>query len=305
MINVNIQHLETFVSVVDQGGFTRAAAQLYLAQSTMSNHVQMLESELGVTVFRRESKKKLELTESGQCVYRYAKEIIGRCRALEKELSGSENELIIGTSTLPSLRIVPGLVSGFLKEYPDCSFVVRTGNSGDTRQQVLDGTVQVGFVGDRDNLQILAYHCVAEDHLVMVTPNTPYFTEKKAAGVYGREMLSEPVILREDGSGTQRVTDKYLSSVDVSMKDLHVVARVSSPDVLRDMVIQGAGVSILSDSTVQNQVSNGELLKFELDEIPVSRNIYMVHRQTRNISSNAKRFIDFVISHTGSGAGRV
>lgn len=294
MIHINLKQLEIFAAVVEQGSFTKAAEQLYLAQSTVSNHVQSLEEELKTVLLHRESKKQLLLTSDGQRVYQHAREILNKCRALEDDICGDyERELILGASTLPSQSIIPQLVSGFINVCPDCTCIIKNGDSEQVHQMLLDGTIQIGFVGASDNRQALVYERITEDHLVMVTPNTPRFAALKEAGVYGRELLGEPMIAREQGSGTQKVTDNYLSSIDVDAESLHVVARVSNPDVLRDMVINGTGVSILSDSTVRTKAAAGELLQFELDEKPVTRQIYMVHRKKAPLSDCAKKFIAF------------
>lgn len=294
MIHINLKQLEVFAAVVEQGSFTAAAEHLYLAQSTVSNHIQSLEEELKTVLLRRESKKQVLLTPEGQRVYQHAKEILDKCRALEEDICGDyERELVLGASTLPSQNIIPLLVSGFINVCPDCTCVIKNGDSEQVHQMLLDGAIQIGFVGAADNRQALVYERITEDHLVMVTPNTPYYAALKEAGAYGRDLLDEPMILREQGSSTQKVTDNYLSSIDMEAEKPHVVARVSSLNVLRDMVAKGAGVSILSGATVQTQVAAGELLQFELDKMPVTRQIYMVYRKKAPLSNCAKKFIAF------------
>ena len=294
MININLKQLEAFAAVVEQGSFTKAAAHLYLAQSTVSNHIQSLEEELHVVLFRRETKKHVQLTSDGQRVYQHAKEILSQCRALEEDIRGDgDRELVIGASTMPSQLIIPQLISGFVQVCPDCTCVVKNGDSEQVHQMLLDGVIQIAFAGAAYNRQALVYERLTEDHLVVITPNNPRFAALQADGVYGRELLTEPIILREQGSGTQKLADTYLSSIDFCAKKLHVVARVSSPDVLRDMVIKGAGVSILSASSVIAQVASGELLQFELDERPVSRQIYMIRRKKAPLSEYAKKFIAY------------
>lgn len=300
MVNINLKQLEAFVAVVEQGSFTKAAEALYLAQSTISNHVQMLEQELNVVLLRRESKRSISLTADGQRAYQHAKGILEKCHALEDDLYGdSEREVLIGASTLPSQSVVPQLVTGFIAKHKTCSCVIKNGNSEDVHQMLMDGTIQIGFVGVSDHRQAFVYHRIAEGHLVLITANTPRFAAMKKAGVFGRALLSEPMIFREQGSGTQKSTDNYLSSIDVGPKKLNGVARVSSPDVLRDLVIAGAGVSIVSDTTVQAQVATGELLAFQLDAQPVTRQIYMVYRKKAPLSDMARRFIAYTTETTG------
>lgn len=296
MLNINLTQLEVFVAVVEQGSFTKAAASLFMAQSTVSNHIQSLEKKLNTVLFTRKSKKNVILTADGKRCYQHAKTIISKCAALVGDISkATTNELVIGASTLPSQSIVPELVSSFIEMYPDCTCIIKNGNSEQIQQMLLDGDVDIGFVGSFANRGTLVYDSITEDHMVMVTPNTSHFAQLKAQGVYGKELLNEPMIFREDGSGTKSMTDIFLTRTNVTPKDLHVVARVSSPDVQKDMISRGVGISILSESVVLTQVESGELLQFELDEQPMTRNIYLVRRKKASLSEYAKKFIAYAL----------
>ena len=295
MIGFNLKQLEAFAAVVESKSFTAAAEKLYLAQSTVSSHIQSLEEELGIVLLNRESKKTVQLTEEGNRVYKYAKKILSDCAALQDDVDrGYGNELLIGASSLPSQKIVPDLVSAFIRKYKQYCCTIQDGDSEEIHRKILNGQVEVGFVGSSDNRQMLYYEKVAEDHLVLATPNNMHFRELKEKNVYGSELLGEPVIVREAGSATQKIVDNYLSERCDNKKQLHVVSRVSNLDAMRDMIIKGVGVAILSESTVWSQVQSGQMLCFELEEIPVKRNIYLAYRKNAVFSDQAKLFIDFV-----------
>ena len=180
----------------------------------------------------------------------------------------------------------------FTRAYPACCCIVRGGDSERIQQMVLDGDVQIGFVGSTDNRQSLVYERVAEDRLVLITPNTPHYARLKAQGVLGRDLLDEPMVFRDQGSGTQKMIDNYLSSRDIDAKALHVRQYVSDPEMLRELVALGAGVSIVSSLSVEDQVRADRLLTFELEEEPVYRHIYMVYRKKGALSELARAFAE-------------
>lgn len=292
MSNISLKQLEVLIAVVEQGSFTAAAEHLYLAQSTVSSHISALEEALRVVLFRRESKKNITLTADGKRVYGYAKDVVSRCSALESELNNERtHELLLGASTAPSKGLLPGQLRIFSESHPECCCVVKSGDSERIQQMVLDGDIQLGFVGSTDNRQALTYECVAEDRLVMITPNTPRFAAMKERGVLGRELLGEPMIFRDHGSGTQKMIDNYLSEQGSGVKRERVRYYVSDPELLQQLVALGCGVSILSALSVQEQVTAGTLLSFELEEKPVSRNIYMVYRKKNDLSDLAREFV--------------
>lgn len=302
MGNVNFKQLEAFVAVVDHRSFTEAANSLFLAQSTVSNHIQALEDALGVTLFQRESRKSIALTADGRRVYQYARDIISKCAALEEEIAGEqERKLIIGASTAPAQGILPGLICGFMKEHPACCCTMKNGDSEQIHHLLLNGEIQVGFVGSSDNRQSLIYEKIAEDRLVMITPNTPYYAELRRKGTLGRELLEEPMVFREEGSATQKIIDNYLSERNINAKKINVAAYISMPEALKEMVALGAGVSIISEFAVKEEIASGKLLCFQLEEQPISRNIYMVHRKKGALSELANAFVRYVKGEAEEG----
>lgn len=295
MERLNLRQLEIFSAVVDAGSFTAAAEKLYLAQSTVNDNVRALEELLHLKLFHRESKRRLTLTLEGKRVYRYAQDILGRCSALLLDVAvDSALELTLGASTVPAQSLLPGYMARFARENPACRCTLLCGDSAAVQQMLLNGDIHLGFVGSADDRQDLIYEPIAEDRLVLITPNTPRFAALKTQGVLGRELFREPFLFRERGSGTQKVIDNYLSEIRLDPQVIHTVAYVSDPTVLQRLVAEGTGVSILSALAVQETVAAGQLLQFELDETPVRRSIYMARRRKSSMSSPARTFAELV-----------
>ena len=295
MERLNLRQLEIFSAVVDAGSFTAAAEKLYLAQSTVSDNVRALEELLHLKLFHRESKRRLTLTLEGKRVYRYAQDILGRCSALLLDVAvDSALELTLGASTVPAQSLLPGYMARFARENPACRCTLLCGDSAAVQQMLLNGDIHLGFVGSADDRQDLIYEPIAEDRLVLITPNTPRFAALKTQGVLGCELFREPFLFRERGSGTQKVIDNYLSEIRLDPQVIHTVAYVSDPTVLQRLVAEGTGVSILSALTVQEAVAAGQLLQFELDETPVRRSIYMARRRKSSMSAPARTFAELV-----------
>ena len=295
MERLNLRQLEIFSAVVDAGSFTAAAEKLYLAQSTVSDNVRALEELLHLKLFHRESKRRLTLTLEGKRVYRYAQDILGRCSALLLDVAvDSALELTLGASTVPAQSLLPGYMARFARENPACRCTLLCGDSAAVQQMLLNGDIHLGFVGSADDRQDLIYEPIAEDRLVLITPNTPRFAALKTQGVLGRELFREPFLFRERGSGTQKVIDNYLSEIRLDPQVIHTVAYVSDPTVLQRLVAEGTGVSILSALAVQETGAAGQLLQFERDETPVRRSIYMARRRKSSMSSPARTFAELV-----------
>lgn len=295
MGNINLKQLEIFAAVVECGSFTEAANQLYMAQSTVSSHIHALEAILLTPLFHRGAKKNGALTDDGKRVYQLAKDVLEKCRDLETGMVEEKgSELRLGTSTAPGCQLVPSYVAAFYRRRPDCCVSLKHGDSGGIQEMLLEREIQLGFVGSADNRQELSYECIAKDHLVLIAPCQDHYAAMQAEGRLGRELLTEPLLSREYGSGTQEMVDNYLAGVRLPAKRVRVAAYVSNPVTLEKLVAEGMGVAIVSYLTVEERVAAGEVLSFELEERPVERNIYMAWRTKGELTPAAKEFSAFV-----------
>ena len=181
MLDINLKQLEVFVTTAEYGSFTRAADVLYLSQSTVSSHIRSLEETLGVLLFDRAARRRVALTEAGKRIYPTARGIVDRCRVLQSNLPEREGNLLtVGASTVPAQYLIPRLLADFSRQRPDCQFLLRRGDSAGIHELLRSGQIAVGFVGMRMDEKAFRYVPLLEDHLVLVTENSPCFQDLPA-----------------------------------------------------------------------------------------------------------------------------
>ena len=295
-MNYNLKQLEAFTAVVECGSFTAAAERLYLAQSTISGHVAAMEKDIGVPLIVRSGKRKIILTEEGRRVYAHAKAILQSCDQLSKELEERTSlELVLAASTIPMSYLLPELMAGFAQEMPQCRFTLRGGDSACIHELVLDGDAQIGFVGAVMNRKELVYDLLREDRLVLLTPNTDKYKALQKEEASGNTLLSEPLIFREIGSGTQQAVDKFLCENSIKTEDIHVVARVDNNEAILRAVAQGLGVAIESELAARMAQN---VLCFPLDGKSTVRCLYMIVPKDRRLTNTAQTFREYILNHT-------
>lgn len=295
MLDISLKQLEVFEAVARYGSFTHAAEKLYLSQSTVSSHINLLEQALGVQLFVRASRKKVEVTEEGQRLLGHVRSILEQCRMLVEDVSTRRSEeLRIGASSVPAECLLPGIVADFMREEQGCCCVVKKGDSAKIHTMLLKDEVQIGFVGMVLDRQNLIYEPIAEDHLVLITANTPRYQAMKESGANGLDLLREPMVFREQGSGTLLAVNQYLTAQNIDSNDIRVVGRMESPEAIQNAVSAGMGVSILSDRSVQKRVESGELLQFPLEGEMVTRKLYMVYKSRPKMSELCRSFVTHV-----------
>lgn len=297
MRNFSLKQLEVLVAIVETGSFTKAAHRLYMAQSTVSAHIRSLEEELGVLLFLRNSKRKVQVTELGRRVYKAACEILERCRTLEEEiLIDKSKELCIGASTVPAACFLPQLIPSFSHLHPAARFSVKEGDSASIHRALMEGEIHLGLVGSLVKHQALLYEEIAQDDLVLITPVREPYLAKQKAGVWGKEFFSHPLLFRESGSGTQRVIEDYFSKIGLEKNKLHIVGRFESSQAIIKMVSRGMGLALISRLLVEPYVQEGTVLQFPLEKDPdlASRSYYLVSRKNADYADLVQNFINHV-----------
>lgn len=296
MLEFSLKQLEIFATVARVGSFTGAAQELYLTQSTVSAHIQALEHALGGPLFQRSARRQVCLTWQGEAVLPVAREILDRCRTLEGIIRPCEEgaTLHLAASTVPAQCLLPGLMAGFSKKRPGCRFRLRKGDSDQVHRLLEEGSVAIGFAGAALDSERFSYEPVLRDRLVLIAANTLRFRTLRDQGTLGRELLGEPMLCREVGSGTRQRFDTYLERIGMDPCSLHVVAQIDQPDAILGAVSAGLGVSVCSALAAQDRLEQGSLLSFELEEEGCCRSLYLVTRRDRVLTDLEACFCHFV-----------
>lgn len=296
MVDFTIKNLEVFLTVVERRSFSLAANELYLSQSTVSSAISALEKTLGVQLLVRNARRKVELTEEGERLYPMAKRITESCKELQTMFrsGGGKPTLLIGASSVPAQYLLPDIMSGFLLKEPDCRYVLEAGDSRRVHQMLKKEIIRIGFLGDRIEDPDLTYVPVARDRLVVVTAANGRFSALKEQGVLGRQLLDEPMFAREEGSGTDHAFTRYLRRSGFAPERLQIIARLEHTESIKSMVARGSGIAVLSELTVEEEVTRGELLAFHLEEQALERQIYMAFRRDDRLTEVEKQFIVWV-----------
>lgn len=292
---MEFKQLESFAAVVRLRSFTRAAEQLYISQPTISTHIRALEEELNMRLILRTTKS-IEVTAEGQKLYEYAVNILQlRDRMLQECSSEAKRIIHLGASTIPSAYILPEVLPKFGGRHSNTFFVIHQSDSKGVLDGLTDGIFDVGLIGMDVEKESLTCEPFCEDRMVLITPVTEQFLKMQRKGVSAVELLtSEPVILREKGSGSKKSVDKFLEEMGITDEQLNITARVNDPEAIKNLVAQGLGISFISQRAAQNFIREKRLLAFDLPESTNSRNLYLAYRTDHGDYAPIREFVEFV-----------
>ncbi|MGM9570694.1 MAG: selenium metabolism-associated LysR family transcriptional regulator [bacterium] len=289
---MEFRQLEVFVTVAETKSFSKAADYLYLTQSTVSSHIKNLEKEIKKKLFIR-STKSLKLTREGASFLWYARRIIEtRDAALENINSSTKHILHLGASTIPSGYLLPKLLAGFRKKYPHICFDIKQSDSTDIQEKIIDGTIELGLVGKKSEAAQCAFIPFCTDELVIAAPANEYYLtmQKKEAPI--QQLLNEPIIMREQGSGTQKTIDLFLESIGRQAKNLHVITRTNDLEAIKQMILNNMGIAIVSKYSVENLARDKQIILYPL-QTEIKRQFYLTYLKAKNIKPVLQKFIDY------------
>lgn len=290
---MDIHQLKVFTSVFKNKSFSKASEELYLTQPTVSDHIKSLEEELNCKLFDRLGRSIIP-TKEAEVLYNHALEIIEKANnikdvigQIKKEISG---DLIIGASTIPGTYLLPSIMAKFRKTHPSISFQILISDSRGIVEKISRHELLIGIVGAKLTNSQITYTPFLEDELIVVS--SPVLTKNKQLTL--KELMKLPMVLREEGSGTRRETEKILEDKGVSLEDIKVVGIFGSTDAIKQAVKAGLGVSILSRLSVKDELKYGIFKEIKLSDIQMKRKFYIVTHKKRTLPAAYNLFMEYL-----------
>lgn len=284
------------MKVAEAGSFSKAAKELYLTQPTVSAHISSLEKELNARLFVRNTKE-VSLSEDGKLLYQHARQMID----LEAEIMGlfskeakAERKCVtIATSTIPAQYLLPGILAKFREKHPKEQFRITESDSATVVQQVADHLVDIGFTGtvmDKKNCNYIPFY---EDELVIIMPNDARYRAMQGERTIDW-ILKEPVIMREEGSGTRKEAEKRLRKAGIAPDRLNIVANIENPETIKKSVKSGLGITIISRLAAQEEIDEGTVLEYPMPGGDSSRELNLVYNKNYQLPPAAEKLVKIV-----------
>ena len=289
---MEMKQLRSYIAVVDYGSFTKAAEKTYTSQPTVSAHIKALEEELGVQLIARDTKN-LRVTQKGKELYDCACSMLAlQQRMLDKWEDEDRKTLSIGVSTIPSGYILPGLLEGFRREFPDVVISIHQSDSEEIEEAVEKGACDVGIVGEAPGAGLLS-EPIAEDKTVLIAPDTPAFRKMVKAKDW-KKILAQPMLFREKGSASRKSAERLIELLGKDLRDVDVAASLNDHEAIKNLVEHGCGISFLSALAATDRAKEGRLLVLDTGLPEAKRTFYLIRRKNVQLSESAEAFVRFI-----------
>jgi DNA-binding transcriptional LysR family regulator len=294
--NITMQQMEALIALVEEGSFSRAAQKMLLTQPALTKNIKNIEESLGTKIVRR-STGGISINASGKILYDYARRIVKlRNEAREKIGKLTDNpggDIYIGASTIPATYILPRALSLFRKKHPDVRVHIQTADSEETINMVLGNQVEIGFIGKQPLNNRIMEMRLWKDRLALVVRGNHPWRKKKVITL--QEFLAEPFVIREKGSATRDILESCLkNSQSISISQLNICSEMGSSEAIKEAIIAGLGVSVISVHAITRELSQKLLAEVPFPGCNIERNLYLIYQRKLELTALHKLFIDFL-----------
>ncbi len=291
--NITLHQMEALIRLVETGSFTHAAERMALSQPTLTKHIRNLEDAVGAPLVDRKSRG-ISLTPEGRILYEYARRI-ARLREDAREkianLKAYESgHIFLSASTIPATYIIPRFLGLLKKSDPEIRVHIQTGDSEETIQTILGDQAEMGIVGKRSPDRRLKVEPLWQDRLVLAVPAGHPWAKRSSVSM--EEISAAPFVLRERGSGTRNALEECLAKRGRQpLASFNIACEMGSSEAVKEAVIAGLGVSVLSIHALEREVAQGILAAVPVEDCAIERRFYLITRKQFRPMKHHRRFL--------------
>lgn len=289
---MNIDQLKAFHKVATAGSFTKAARELFLTQSAVSQQIRALEDEIESRLFDR-SGKRVRLTGEGEVLMTYTERLFDLHEEIET-LFGSlrmlrKGRIAVGATAVIGTYFMPAVLSAYHRCYPGIEIDLRMGNSDQIVRLVLDREVDLGIAGmikTQEGLNSVFIH--REELLFVCAPENPLACRDTVA--LG-DLDGFPFIWREKGTQTLAIVKKWFreNAVDDFPRQTLSLANM---EAAKRIVEEGYGVTIIPASAARREIEAGLLKRLNVEGFDLTVDYGLFHPKERLFSRAAEAFLE-------------
>jgi DNA-binding transcriptional LysR family regulator len=276
---VDFDKLETFLRAADTLNFSEAAKQLHLSQPTVSHQIKMLEKSMGTALFNR-TNTGLQLTEAGRLLLPWARRLLHDTNNMQAMMASLQadivGELRITCSTTAGKYVLPQMAARFCQLYPGVQVRILACTPEDVTLKLLEGEAHIGVLS-REILDAgLESQEFFNDTITLIVPANHRWAFRKV--IEPSELLEEPLIIREETSGTRRVVLSELAKYDISLDDLDIFMELGNAEAIVRTVAAGYGIAFVSKLATACPLERGNVVDIGVEGLSLNRAIYMARK---------------------------
>lgn len=295
---MDLHHLKVFYAAAQSGGFTNASRALRLSQSTVSQHIKQLETELGCQLFMRVGKRVL-LTEAGRLLREHCERILQDVKLAEmavQDLNGLQRGKVrFGSGATTLIYQLPPVLEMFRAKYPNIDLVIVSETTDQMARDVLAQRLDLALVMlpvAENNLQLTPLH---HEELLIALPRRHPLTRKPALSV--DDLRSLRFILYEKKTVMRGLIDSFFMTLGITPQIAMVMENI---EAIKSLVGAGLGASILPIHSVGQEAADRKVTLMRVEKHPLHRQLGLITLKSNYIPSAVSEFCRLVVEELGN-----
>lgn len=284
---MDIKQLIYFLTIAEEGNISKAADRLHMAQPPLSQQLKLLEEELGVILFERNTRR-MQITDAGQLLQNRAQQIIDLMEKTSKELNdlkeGSQGLLSIGTISSAGETLVPIMVQNFHKVYPGVDFRIKESSTFEILELVKRGVVEIGIIRTPFNLETFDYISLPEEPMMAAALNS--LLEMNKTSINLGELKGKPLLFH----------NRYANNIEEACKksgfEPKVKCRIDDTRTMLNWASAGMGIALIPRDMMA-LIPDSNLRFIEIKEETLATKIIVIWRKNHYLSTPARNFLGF------------
>lgn len=285
--------VRVFCTVAEMKSFSKASVAMSLTQPAVSLQIQSLEEGLGAKLFDR-SNGDIILTKPGRILYRYAKEISTLYASADKDfikfIAPLKGTVKLGASSTLGNYVAPLVIAEFKRKFPQMSVSLFVDNTKTVTDHLLEGNIELALVeGEVKKQKLKVEKLLSDEMVVIMSPSHPW---AKKSYISVLELTKEPFLLREEGSGTRQLIEKFFMKHGIHPQSIKTPFIMGSTESIKGAVEEGLGISIVSKWATRKERKLGRLKAATIKEDRLIREFSIIYRKTKELPYPQYKFLE-------------
>ncbi|MBT9778066.1 LysR family transcriptional regulator [Clostridium sp. MCC353] len=249
---MDVKYLNYIIAIAKKRNMTKAAEELYVSQSSLSQYLTKLEQEVGTPLFYR-AKGELTLTPAGELYVKAAEQVIHIQKDLYKEISGLDQKghITVGVTSQFALRMLSTIIPQFKKQYPEVTIEISETNPPNLTKMLVEENIDLGIMAAvskapfDDQMEILR----TEEVYFAIPVGHPFHKDRPDGSItyedFVRYFHDDNFLLAKKGSSIGFLADQIFAACHFKPSGM---LETNSILTTRSMVASGVGVTFIADS---------------------------------------------------------
>lgn len=288
---ITLKQLRGFAAIVDEGSVSAAARALHVTPPAISLQLRELESSVGAPLLERGGDGMLP-TAAGKALLELSRELQQSLHQFGEtidEIKGVDSGQVSVGVVSTARYFAPMVLAEFMKLYPEIKLQLQVGNREAIIDRLENLDLDFAITGmPPDRFEVKREFIGKNPQIIIAPPGHPLAKKRKAGFA---DLRDETWLLREPGSGTRSVTDRYFSR---AKNPPGTTLEFGSNETIKQAVMAGMGIALISAHTVAAEISEKRLVALNIRGLPINRRWFVVKHGNKRFLPSAQALWNFV-----------